>query len=627
MKLLSIMGQYRQLGTALDVCVKSGCCHPEDTAALVSQSSGFTRVSDENPYFQPFTRLNDILSALGIKPRQLPDFTPTPETELKEYINTLEERVVTLSVERAQICRDLESTKLSIELLRHFLGLKIQLDKVFGGQFIKVRFGRLPAESFAKLRAYDDNPYLLFFPCSNDGSYYFGMYVTPKDRSEEIDRIFASLFFERLRIPDSSGTPEDAINERIQSRDKAAERMRLLDARLEELKSESQEKALAVYSQIKLQYDEFEARRFSARYHNSFLQILWVPERDTERLGKQLDQIDGIEFTFDNPRGQTPPVKLRNPRGFRVFEFYVGMFGLPNYREVDPTLFVAVTYTLFFGIMFADFGQGLLLSIAGFVMWKFKGMKVGKILVPCGICGALWGVVFGSCFGFEEVFDPLYGALGFEGKPIHVMDSVLSILMLSVGLGMAMLMVAMVINIYSCFKRRDFENAVFGANGAAGLCFYGSVVLYALGIFMNITLMPVGVFAVVAAVTLLLIFSREPLGCWLFKTPREKESAGDFVMKSFFELFETVLSYVTNTVSFMRVGAFVLVHAGMMMAFFALADMVGTGLAPVMIVLGNALVLALEGLLVGVQSLRLEYYELFSRFFTGDGRPFKPLSV
>ena len=97
--------------------------------------------------------------------------------------------------------------------------------------------------------------------------------------------------------------------------------------------------------------------------------------------------------------------------------------------------------------------------------------------------------------------------------------------------------------------------------------------------------------------------------------------------QGFFELFEAILSYVTNTVSFLRVGAFVLVHAGMMSVFFSLANMFGEYSVGfwIVVVFGNIFVLVLEGLLVGVQSLRLEFYEMFNRFFEGSGHEFKPI--
>ncbi len=106
-----------------------------------------------------------------------------------------------------------------------------------------------------------------------------------------------------------------------------------------------------------------------------------------------------LRLKSDNDnRRLTPPTKLRNSFLFRPFQYFVEIYGVPDYNEADPTAFVAITYTLLYGIMFADLGQGLLLSIIGFLMYKLRQMPIGKILVPCGICGAVFGVIFRQCF-------------------------------------------------------------------------------------------------------------------------------------------------------------------------------------------------------------------------------------
>ena len=132
----------------------------------------------------------------------------------------------------------------------------------------------------------------------------------------------------------------------------------------------------------------------------------------------------------------------------------------------------------------------------------------------------------------------------------------------------------------------------------------------------------------VIALPLLVIFFREVLGGLVEKRPDWKpESWGGFIMQNFFEVFEFLLSYASNTISFLRVGAFVLVHVGMMTVVFTLADMT-TGVFYVLVVaIGNVVIMAMEGLLVGIQALRLEFYEMFSRFFDGAGRPFKPIRL
>ena len=127
-----------------------------------------------------------------------------------------------------------------------------------------------------------------------------------------------------------------------------------------------------------------------------------------------------------------------------------------------------------------------------------------------------------------------------------------------------------------------------------------------------------------------LIFFKEPLGKLLSRAPDWKPKKwGEYMVQNGFELFEIMLSYVTNTMSFLRVGAYVLVHAGMMMVVFTIAQIMPGGVVgyTLMAVFGNVFVIALEGLLVGIQVLRLNFYELFSRFFEGQGRPFAPIRV
>lgn len=164
----------------------------------------------------------------------------------------------------------------------------------------------------------------------------------------------------------------------------------------------------------------------------------------------------------------------------------------------------------------------------------------------------------------------------------------------------------------------------------AGLVFYGSVIFG----LVEQTVQKKNVFTPAYVVFLIvlplvLMYLQEILGALVSGDPgRMPKNLGDYFMQSFFELFESLLSYLTNTISFIRVGAFVLVHAGMMLVVFTLAESVPNviGYAAILLI-GNAFVIALEGLLVGIQSLRLDFYELFSRFFEGSGRPYTPVVV
>ena len=204
-----------------------------------------------------------------------------------------------------------------------------------------------------------------------------------------------------------------------------------------------------------------------------------------------------------------------------------------------------------------------------------------------------------------------------------------TIIFASVGIGIALLCVAIILGIYSQFKQKNIGEALFGTNGLCGLVFYASLVAgIVCQMLLGIPIMTLPYILGLIVLPLVLLYLREIFIKLVNKEENWKPKKwGEFFVDNFFELFEILLSYVTNTMSFLRVGAFVLVHAGMMQVVFVLAEMVGGAGEWIIIVLGNGLVLALEALLVAIQVLRLEYYEMFSRFYTGDGRAYEPVKL
>ncbi|HIZ20600.1 MAG TPA: ATPase [Firmicutes bacterium] len=641
MKLVNIIGHVDFLDAVLIACGKTGVSQPDDALSFFSDTRDFSTPQEDNPYTEPLGRLESAISrACGELPAEEvltavnAELSPNTEKEpLFQYVERFSKQMADLTRQRGLLSVRCESLNKDCEQLEHFMGLDIDLDAVLACQTIKVRFGRLPRDSFEKLKIYNENPYVLFFPGASDASYYWGVYFAPIDLAPEVDRIFSSLYFERLRLPSGTGRPDEIVAGLKKEKQQVEQELASLDKQIADTWAEERDKCLRVYSLLKQLSYYFSARRYAARYNDKFILTGWVPTRDERRFRTALDAVDGIEYTIeraDSDAHHAPPVKLCNAGIFKPFEFFVDMYGLPRYTEVDPTAFVAITYTLLFGIMFGDLGQGLVVAAVGWLMWKLKKMAIGKILVPCGICSALFGVVYGSVFGFEHALDPLYHALfGLEEKPIEVMNSTwaMNIILASVVIGLALIMLAMCLNIYSSLRRRDYESGVFGPNGIVGLVFYGSLVCgFGLQLLLNVKIVTLPYVLVLIVLPLVLMFLREPLGRLMARDPDWKpEKWGEFILQNFFEMFELMLSYLSNTMSFLRVGAFVLIHAGMMMAVFTLAELAGGVGYVAIVIFGNALVMCMEALLVAIQVLRLEFYEMFSRYYNGDGRPFKPL--
>ncbi|MBQ6797073.1 MAG: ATPase [Clostridia bacterium] len=644
MSLVSVVGSMSKLDTVLDTCCSGENFHIEQATSFFHNSSDFTSINDENPYSPLYTGLKDTLAGARLEPISTDESAPLmPDAQIAEFVEEFSNTMRAASEERTNIETELARVEREMEQMKHFEGLELKLDEVFACEYIKVRFGRLPRESYDKLSLYSDNPFVILFPCTKDSKYVWGVYCAPIEAVAEVDRIFQSLYWERLMIPDAVGTPEEACEALRQKREELIARKEEASRRIESYWEVKSGDCSRILSYLEKRSSRFELRRSVARYKEggTFFLAGWIPKREEKSFRAKLERIGDLDIDIEKPdkdSEHSPPVEIRNKGMFKPFEFYVKMYGLPAYREIDPTPFVAWTYFILFGMMFADVGQGLVLSIIGyFIMWKKLNMELGRIVGICGISSAIFGVLLGSVFGFEEWLNPFWGWVSSKtgiplnhGKLINVEDSevVNYLIYATIGIGAVLVSIAMLLNIYTKLKQGMYGDALFGQNGVAGLVFYVSVIAGAVGMLTGLySVMTTPYIICLIVVPLLLIFLREPLGeliegkeHWLPEKP------GEFLMQNFFELFEVLLSYVSNTVSFLRVGAFILVHYGMMTVVFTLAEMSpewSFGYIAVVII-GNGIVIALEGLLVGIQALRLEFYEMFSRFYSGSGRAFTP---
>lgn len=638
-KVVSMIGRMTELDAVTAVCGKSGCFHPDNSLSFYSDTAKFSPITEENPYLEPLQRLcgaiNGSRRQLELLPNDALNDLHYERDELEEYVSSLSEQFLQLQEERNDAQSKIQSCTRGIEEASHFTGLDLDLDSIRECRYIKVRFGRLPKDSYEKLNHYHQNPYVIFFPCTSDDIQYWGVYFSPIEVVSEVDRIFSSLYFERVRLAELHSTPEHVVEALREERDREIERIKSVDAKIDALWKQESKEARRVYSYLNQQSVFFSIRHYAARYNDNFILTGWIPaERETE-FCSALDGLESVDYTLDQAENElehSPPVQLRNNRAVRPFEFFVDMFGLPQYDELDPTPFVAITYVLLFGIMFGDVGQGLCVSLVGALMWRFKRMALGKALIPCGFSSAFFGLVYGSVFGYEHVLDPMYRALfGLSEKPVEVMeaDTTILIILSAVGIGIFLVLTAILINIICSLRRKRYESALFGPNGVAGFVFYAAVVVGFGGqaAFGWQIVTPLYLILLIALPLLVILFSGVLGGLAEHRPDWKPESWGGYVMENFFELFEVLLGYASNTISFLRVGAFVLVHAGMMTMVFTLADMSG-GLGYLLIVvLGNVIVMGMEGLLVGIQVMRLEFYEMFSRFFEGGGRPFRPIVV
>lgn len=634
MKLINIIGLMQNLDEVAEICGESGIFQPDNVFSFYSNTQGFVQISEESPYAKPVNEIAGIVNAMGksLKIVDISDFDINRE-QIREYVDYLSEKFGGLLKERDSLEQARQNCLEEITKIKCFQGVDFKIKDLLDCEYVKIRFGKLPKEEYAKLSSYSENENILFFPFTNDENYYWGVYFAKLENIDEVDRIFSGLYFERVELEPFDGTVNEELNSLNAKLALIEKDMDTLNKKFETYWNSQKGQCTRVYSKLYQLNVYYNIKKFAASYKDSFILLGWIPAENEREFCRKLSKVSTVEYSLEsgkNVLNHLPPVKLKNKRIFRPFEFFVDTYGLPSYDEIDPTVFVSLTYTILFGIMFADLGQGLVVSIVGYLMWKLKKMKLGRALISCGISSSIFGTLFGSVFGYEHVLDGFYkNVFGLKGKPIEVMESEGSNLIIygAVGIGVVLLILAMIINIYSSVKRRRYGDALFSPNGLCGLVLYVSAIV----LLLDNVVLHLGIFNVLLVGLLIVV----PLLCIMFKEILDKlvehkrnwmpESWGDYISQNIFELFEVVLSYVTGTMSFLRVGAFVLVHAGMMLVVFTIAEMLGGVGYVIAVVLGNIIVIGLEALLAGIQVLRLEFYEMFSRFFEGQGRPFSPI--
>jgi V-type ATPase 116 kDa subunit len=552
--------------------------------------------------------------------------------QIAEFFSDFGTTIRSLKEQQVTCVKTMESNTQILKKLKYIENIDMSLDELLNCKYTKFRFGRISNESYERFKEYlSEDRNVFFIPTSTSKHHVYGMYFTTQEESKTVDSFFASLNFERIWIPGEHGKPKEAYSNIQAENERLKKKESELGKQIKGYLNQNRKEFLACYSYLKFYHTAYELRKFARKTEEMFFLVGWIPQDKFKEFTKKLEKLD-IQYATDQEtlmylmeepeevKNSAPPTKLNNKGFFRFFEQFVTMYGLPSYNELDPTPFVAITYTLLFGIMFGDIGQGLVLAIGGFLFYRWKKLKLARIISVVGLSSTFFGILYGSVFGSEDLL-PGFKAME-NGNTINIT------LMTAIVLGVLIITIAMVINIINGFKQKDMEKALFSPNGFAGMVFYWAIIIGVLLLMgKGINVFSVLYIILFAVLPLILMFLREPLGNLISGNKAKVKNKGEYAVENLFELFEVLLSYITNTISFVRVGAFALNHAGMMLAVYILAQTAAGTHNPVVLVLGNILVIGLEGLIVGIQVLRLEFYEIFSRFYSGEGKEYKPLTV
>jgi len=600
-------------------------------------------------------RIEGLLHTVGIVPKA-PEITDLgtresisieKETQFIEKIEGERESIRERQRTIQQEVLKLEDIKRQVDI--YGLGLSDVPLKTMHS-FLQVQTGRMPLANVAKfensLKKYPSLPVSLG---QHDELAHY-LVIPMKRDSEQINKILEQANWTSIELPNElKSVKEDVFREISVKYEKLTDEQKKLEKRVNDLVKNQESELTNIW--IGLRVTEL-LSRIKTNFKSSSRTVIftgWLPIDKKEKLVERIRNACGnrcyLEWRHPDGKeiaGNEVPVQFNNPKSLTPFEMLVSNFGIPQYKTIDPTPFVMPLYLAMFGLMFADAGQGVILVLLGLLgMKSFKGIeekkgyfKLSWLIVWCGVSSIVFGILFGSYFGkpfIPALWFDFHGVVAGHTEGHSAVNSVMDILAITIYFGIAVILLGLIFNWINLIRTRRWGDLLFDKGGVLGGWIYvGGVYISSYMVKHGYNGFPSGnVIFVLVGLPALLIFIKEPYHYLQHKTEKgfNPLMIMNFLMQWVVELLEIFSGYLANTLSFMRVAGLGIAHVSLMIATFTIAGMTSGVLSFIVIIFGNILVIALEGLSAGVQALRLNYYEFFTKFFHGTGKLYTPISL
>jgi V/A-type H+-transporting ATPase subunit I len=595
-------------------------------------------------------RIQTIMQNLGL-PEEYPAKTTVDsmvELEtIRPDVDRIDEEVKGSSDQLLSEKKRLELLESQLHQLEPIADVKVEVGALQNSAYMHSILGVLPAANISRLQTSIGRVPHVFFTLREDSQKPVVWVLGPKSNSDVLDRAAKSAYLTPLSLPDEfSGTPQQ-ITASIRTEIEAAKKkIADLEANIGKLANTHRAKLQELLWDAHISRIMADAIVRFGQLRHTYVVVGWVPTANLENLTQRLKQASKEILIESVPTSRTGhhsnvPVALTNNKWLRPIQELVTTFGRPSYGELDPTLLIAFSFPILYGAMFGDIGQGLVLMLAGFLAHNriaLKGLQsLGLLLVYAGFFATIFGFLYGSIFGFEGHLVEEY--LHFHLEPVWMspLGNILTILGFAIDAGIVILIVGYLLSLFNSIRSRDWAHFWFGHTGVVALVFY-ICFLALLGGFLGDTAIAPRVAVAIGQLPLPFniltpVFALGLMFNGLFRNIAEghrpfiEGGIGMFLVTSFMDLFEGVISMLSNTLSFVRVGAFAVAHGGLSLAIFSLA-----GHEPdlgfwITIILGNIFIIGFEGLIVYIQTMRLHYYEILGKFFHGGGMRFEPLKL
>ena len=657
MKLVELMVLKQDISKVIEFIGKKGSFQfqKKDKKTNNAGAEDAQKILDiSNADSQYYAEIKKICNILEIKdlPENLNDFS-APDDQTRAMANNLIAAYKELEDRISEASDNAAKVNNTYKEAMAFSNLQVSYSELEHLSFLSLKIGKIPSENFDDLKeSLESNAIVVAL--GDDKSHI--LVASSRKGRFALNTELKNHGFVEMEVPhDFKGVPADVL-ESLKAQKELAEKQ------IAELQVEKQNFAethkqiilkligtFAIGVQIAEVVDNLESTELVYRLTG------WIPEAESEAYMKGLDEItEGRIAIREFSPMEVPsvingkekvPVKLNHGKFISSFERMIFSYGSPVYGTIDPTPFVAVFFTILFGFMFGDLGQGLVFVLAGILM-HFKIIKVGgwnkfaPIFIAIGCTSSVMGLLTGEFFSNETLLEPfamwVTGLFGNPHAPIlKVMPSsdpnsiktMFGVFGVAVAVGFVINSIGLVINFINNIIRRKWADAFFGKNGLAGAVFFWYVVATVLRVVLaKHKIAPYDI--VILAVSLFFAAFASPFERALnHEKPLFENGFGTYLISSVVEVIEVISGYLSNTVSFIRVGAFALSHAVLDYVIYLLTGLCGGAGSPggiAVLIVGNALIVVLEGMIVAIQVIRLQYYEFFSKFFNETGEEFKP---
>lgn len=570
--------------------------------------------------------------------------TPRPDKlifRLEEECTAVEKESLDVLEQRKKLRSILLEHQTLIARLHLLEPVELELDRLYNLRYTCFHAGLIPEEHLERLETSLGEIHYSLIPIDRKEGRVVLLAMALKDDEAILLRALKSAFWDPLELPTDLQGDVTTILERLTGEEQRLEDdLTKLEKKCNVLAHQYGTTLQQLREELLLGRQLILAQEKFGQIDHTYLLTGWLPivlfEDLKQRVMKAssnkalVERIDPSEVKEVRSGILSIPILFNNPALIKPFERLTSLYGTPTYKEVEPTAFLALTFLLLFGMMFGDVGHGAVLCALGYLVFKkmFRYFDYGIILMECGLSAIVFGILYGSVFGLENLIPALW---------MRPMENISYFMKVAAVIGIGMISTGLILNLINILRQHRYGE-LLSASGLAGALFYWLITGLGVRYFLIGAPTPLEILFAKAAGGLLftLMILQRPVRQLLARHSSTKkgrflvEGIGVTFLESLVEVLDELLRYLANTASFVRIAAFALAHAGLFMAVFTLADMVqstqGSGFFYwLTLFLGNVVIIGLEGLVVSIQTVRLEYYEFFSKFFRGGGKPFQPL--